>query len=346
MTRAAIKVLLCGEFKPQDFAFCWLAWLKDRVTVQSFDVAAESRLLRRPRLLERLLWHVAPDLLARYLSARLLAVASSFRPDLVVVVSGGLVTARAVGEMKKRGAVVFHFYNEDFFNARNTTRCLREAASAYDHFFTTKSFNVPELRALGVDRVTFVPHGYRPNCHYPVSVAAAQAVRYGSDLAFVGTWEAPRAEALEALTGFNLRIWGNGWRRTVATGGLRRCVQLEPVYCEDMSRVFNASKICLSFLRRANRDRHTSRTFEIPACGGFQLSERTGEVLSFFDEGKEIECFASIDELKDKATYYLSHDTQRRRIAASGLARVRRSPYSFTDRLQTILRHYQCVSDV
>ena len=92
-----------------------------------------------------------------------------------------------------------------------------------------------------------------------------------------------------------------------------------------------------------NRDRHTSRTFEIPACGGFQLSERTDEVLSFFDEGEEIECFASIDELKDKATYYLKHEAQRRRIAAGGLARVRRSPYSFTDRLQTILQQYQPV---
>ena len=107
-----------------------------------------------------------------------------------------------------------------------------------------------------------------------------------------------------------------------------------------MSQVFGASRINLAFLRKANRDQHTTRTFEIPACGGFELSERTDEVLSFFEEGKEIECFDSVEELKDKAAYYLEHETQRQRIAAAGLARVQRSPYSYTDHIQTILKHY------
>ena len=82
------------------------------------------------------------------------------------------------------------------------------------------------------------------------------------------------------------------------------------VYGGELARVFGASKVSLSFLRRANRDLHTSRTFEIPACGGFQLSERTEEVLNFFEEGKEIECFSSLDELKDKITYYLTRTSR------------------------------------
>ena len=106
--------------------------------------------------------------------------------------------------------------------------------------------------------------------------------------------------------------------------------------------MFGTSKISLSFLRKANRDLHTSRTFEIPACGGFQLSERTEEVLNFFEEGKEIECFSSLDELRDKITYYLKHESRRLRIAAAGLERGRRSRYRFTDRLETILNAYSC----
>jgi spore maturation protein CgeB len=107
-----------------------------------------------------------------------------------------------------------------------------------------------------------------------------------------------------------------------------------------MSRVLNASKVNLAFLRKANRDRHDQRTFEIPACGGFELSERTDEVLSFFEEGQEIECFGSVEELREKAAYYLKHESQRRRIASAGLARLRRSPYSYTDHIQAILKRY------
>ena len=63
-------------------------------------------------------------------------------------------------------------------------------------------------------------------------------------------------------------------------------------------------------------------------------------MLNFFEEGKEIECFSSLDELKDKITYYLKHESQRLRIAAAGLDRVRRNRYRFTDRLETILSAY------
>ena len=71
-----------------------------------------------------------------------------------------------------------------------------------------------------------------------------------------------------------------------------------------------------------------------------QLSERTDEVLSFFDEGKEIECFGNIDELKEKVNYYLVHEVQRIKIAQGGMKRVYNSPYSYNDRFRTILEYY------
>ena len=188
--------------------------------------------------------------------------------------------------------------------------------------------------------MSFLPHAYRPNCDFPVTISEADRQEYASDLAFVGTWEAERASMLAQLKEFDLRIWGNNWHKAGKELGLGGAIQNRAVYCEEMSRVVNASKINLAFLRKANRDRHTSRTFEIPACGGFQLSERTDEVLSFFEEGKEIECFDTVDELKDKARYYLAHEAQRQCIALAGMARSQRSGYSYTDRLQTILEYY------
>ena len=257
------------------------------------------------------------------------------------MVSGHLVSSTALQAIRqKTGATLFHFFGEDFFNPLNTNQTLRKSASFYDHLFTTKSFNVKEMAAIGLKHVSFIPHGYRPNCHFPVMRSRVDCGEYGSDLSFVGTWEAERASALAQLREFDLHIWGADWHKAGKELGLNGVIQSRAAYCEEMSRVFNASRINLAFLRKANRDRHTSRTFEIPACGGFQLSERTDEVLDFFEEGKEIECFDSVDELKDKTHYYLQHEIQRRRIAAAGLTRVLNSPYSYTDRLQTILNLY------
>jgi spore maturation protein CgeB len=343
MVQASPRVLLYGHFAPQNFEFCWLEWLRQNsFSTQAMD---QRTLLEKYMPLDiffRVLWRYFQDGLVSFVSRQFVKRVVSFRPDLVIVVSGHLISSAALQTVRQRtGAVLFHFYGEDFFNPLNTNRTLRKSAPYYDHLFTTKSFNIKEMADVGIHHVSYLPHGYRPNCHYPVEPSPAEWDEYGSDLTFVGTWEAERAAILTQLTEFDLRIWGADWERAGMRREIQHSIQKRAVYCEEMSKVFNASRINLAFLRKANRDRHTSRTFEIPACGGFQLSERTGEILEFFEEGKEIECFDSVEELKDKANYYLHHEASRNLVASAGLARVRNSPYSYTDRLQTILAYFK-----
>ncbi len=336
------RILLYGGFGEASFEYTWLTWLEAQgYPTQAFDYRQCVKRLASNRYFEKVLWRFGSGPLAAYVSRELQRAAATFGPDLVLVVSGQLVTKQALQAMRSRlKASLFHYYGEDFFNSRTTTRTLREAAPYYDWFFTTKSFNVAEMAALGMTRVVYSPHAYRENCHYPVKVGKADAQRCGSDLVFVGTWETERAAVLETLEGFNLRVWGNLWQQVPRESWLRACVQGRAVYCAELSAVLGSSKICLSFLRKANRDQHTSRTFEIPACGAFQLSERTDEILGFFVEGKEIECFSSAEELKDKACYYLAHDHARCRIARAGFERVRRESYGHRDRLRVILSYY------
>ena len=336
------RILLYGSFTPPDFEYGWLTWLRQRnYTVLPFPRGAAVKRLLRSRWPQRIGWRLAPGLLAQLESRSFVGVANQFRPDLVLVVSGNLITSQALAEIKgATAATLFHFYNENVANRLNTSATLRKAIRHYDHVFTTKSFNVDSLSLMGAKAVTYVPHGYRDHCHFPVSVKKKDRRQYGSDVVFVGTWEHPRAQMLERLQSFKLRVWGNDWHRLRTGSALHSSVAGRAVYGGELARVFGASKVSLSFLRKANRDLHTSRTFEIPACGGFQLSERTEEVLNFFEEGKEIECFSSLDELRDKITYYLKHESQRLRIATAGLDRVRRSRYRFTDRLETILSAY------
>jgi spore maturation protein CgeB len=337
-----IRILISGTFGPQNYEFCWWKWLQIHdYPTHPFDPDSILERKYSSPLMRRLFWHFFQGLLVLPVSRRFVAIARSFRPDLVLVVNGRLISATALETIRQETkATLFHFYGEDFFNPLNTNKTLRESAYFYDHIFTTKTFNIPEMAEIGLKKVSFLPHGYIPECHFPVTINMEDRQEYGSDLAFVGTWEAERASMLSQLKEFDLRIWGAYWHKASKELELRKAIQNRSVYCDEMSRVFNASKINLAFLRKANRDLHTSRTFEIPACGGFQLSERTEEILNFFEEGKEIACFESVDELKDKARYYLQHDSERQNIALAGLARVKSSPYSDTDTLQRILEKY------
>jgi len=67
------------------------------------------------------------------------------------------------------------------------------------------------------------------------------------------------------------------------------------------------------------------------------LAERSQEHQQLFAEGREAEFFSSVEELIDKARFYLSHDRERERIAAAGRERCRVSGYSNEARMAQII---------
>ena len=98
------------------------------------------------------------------------------------------------------------------------------------------------------------------------------------------------------------------------------------------------SQIALGFLRELNPDQHTTRTFEIPAIGGFMLADRTEDHLEFFEEGREAEYFSSDEEYRDKVAFYLANEPTRTRVAAAGHRRCITSGYSYDDRIRIVMR--------
>lgn len=209
----------------------------------------------------------------------------------------------------------------------------------YDAYFTTKSYGVEELKALGCPRVHFVANAFDPNTHRPVTLTAERKKRIGASVGFIGTFEDERAQSMDYLAsqGIDVRVYGNDWQSfRSSTPNLQ--IEGRAVYGDEYAEVLCACDINLCFLRRINRDRQTQRSVEIPACGAFMLAERTDEHLELFKEGEEAEFFGSNEELVSKVRYYLDHPEERKRIAAAGRERCLRSGYSYHDRLRWMLK--------
>ena len=143
------------------------------------------------------------------------------------------------------------------------------------------------------------------------------------DVSFIGSYEKERFESIKFLAqnGIKINLWGYGWdflqnnyKNITYIGG--------ELFKEEYAKVFTCSKISLNFLRKINRDLHTSRSIEIPACKGFMLGERTDEHKKLFTEDKEAVYFSGNKELLEKVSYYLSHDDERNKIAEAGYQKM------------------------
>jgi spore maturation protein CgeB len=65
-------------------------------------------------------------------------------------------------------------------------------------------------------------------------------------------------------------------------------------------------------------------------------------VLELYYEGKEVACFASVEELAFKIEYYLAHPEERDAISHAG--HIRCVPaYSYDQRMKEILRYHEAL---
>lgn len=277
-----------------------------------------------------------------FANRRLLREARGGDFDVVWIDKGLAIRPRTLRRLRERlpNARLITYSPDDMFNPDNQSARYLDSIPLYDLHVTTKSYNVAELRGFGARDVVFVDNAYDPAVHRPVSLSAEERRRFAADVAFVGAYELERAEILYRLaaSGIPVTVRGPGWRSFRKS---HPCLTIRDEYLdrEDYARAVCASKINLGFLRRVNRDLQTTRSVEIPACGGFLLAERTDEHMALFREGVEAEFFGGFDELRARCVQYLADDAARERIARAGQQRCESGGYSNQSRLSGVLTH-------
>ena len=109
------------------------------------------------------------------------------------------------------------------------------------------------------------------------------------------------------------------------------------LYGKDYREAVWRSKINLSFITHSNQDEFVHKSFEIAACGGFLLAERSEGHLERFREDEEAVFFADFEECVAKIRRYLPDEAARARIAAAGRERAVHSGYSNDAQMEKIV---------
>lgn len=294
------------------------------------------------------------------INSRVRIAAHTFKPELIWAEKQEFIWEETIETLRASGAHLVHFTPDPYFYLPwKRTRLMDAAMRHFDVLVYCKNYERADYEATGRPTV-YMPLGFCDRTHRPLPDTDP---RWNCAVGFLGGWE-PRREALLgsiARMGADLKIWGGYWdflrdgrwtlRRKLIlnqlAGGEPFRIQADPllsktlqgteVYGDDYARALTGSRIGVGFLRRVCPDQHTTRTFEIPACGGLLLADRTDEHQEFFEEGREAEFFETPDELLDKIRFYTENDVARNRVATGGRERCRRSSYAYIHRLEKAL---------
>ena len=281
-----------------------------------------------PRRFWRFLYH--PQLSRRLIERMMLEKISRFKPDLLFVLKGECIRKGIIHQIRQSGAVTIQWGVDDIFGSYVPTDCITNI-SEYDYVFNFDRYYVKKLRDLGV------------NAHYQSCVADTKVFKYQPneekiyDVTFIGTYipgiHDKRKHILSKLSEFDLHVFGPGWADAKDSS-----FKVHNVYSRgrSMAHLLNQSKITLNMHHEQSIESTNFRTFEALACGTFTIVEFNRELKNLFRLNKDLVCFRSISELKEKIRYYLDHPEKRQIIRNSGFQRVL-SEYTFHHAVKNIL---------
>jgi spore maturation protein CgeB len=152
------------------------------------------------------------------------------------------------------------------------------------------------------------------------------------------TWEATRQYRLacvRATLGFAPLIVGDqGWSEQLAGTGWRHLPGLG--YYDDLPRFYPLSAVSLNCTSRQMKGAVNQRVFDVPACGGFVLTDHREQMEELFDLKTEAVVYHSPDEIPHLLAELLADPARRRKVSMAARRRIL-AEHTYETRLRRLL---------
>jgi spore maturation protein CgeB len=248
------------------------------------------------------------------------------------------IDAETLESSGREGRMRMNFLTDDPWNPQHTASWFMRALRSYDIVFSPRQANLEDLRRAGCQSVHYLPFAYAPEIHFPdPPVSSDEREQYSADVVFAGGADAERVPYLAALTqaGVRVSLYGGYWDRYPETRNCDRGLATPAV----LRKAVGGARIALCLVRRANRDGHAMRTFELAAMGACILAEDTAEHREILGpDSVAAVYFHSIPDMVDKVHALLRDDSWRNRLAADVMTRICGSGNTYADRLNRMLQ--------
>lgn len=144
-----------------------------------------------------------------------------------------------------------------------------------------------------------------------------------------------RLSCIRPLETFAPRIHGDeGWRALVS-GRFRLGSPLN--YYRELPAFYNACAVNFNATSRQMDKGANQRVFDVPACGGFLLTDHKEAVEELFEVNREAVTYRSPEEIPSLVSYYLRNEDRRRAVAERARERVLRE-HTYCKRLGRLVK--------
>lgn len=259
--------------------------------------------------------------------------AREFRPKWVFIIRAHeFVDAKLVRELKEQCGVekVFAWRVDGPLDSPG----LLNDARLYDCYFCSHRHGYDAL----ADGIHFMPV-YGMDFSIFRNLQPGSSRNYSHDLVLVGGHNIRRQQFVNQLLDLPLEIYGKWSKQTRFNFALKKHLAGKGIWGEPLLQLYNSSKIVLNITNwdPARYVALNQRVFDVPATGTFLLTDYSPELEEHYKIGEEIVCFSDVEDLKDKARYYLANDAQREEVARKGYARALTLP-TVADRVRAIIQ--------
>jgi len=255
------------------------------------------------------------------LNRKLVSLASLVKPELCLVAGGNRILPETLRILKSQ-AIKTVLWTVD---APRKFRPILEAAPFYDHIFCGGTEAQELLARAGFRKTHWLPFACDPDIHKPVETSPQEKTEWGSDVAFIGSFYPNRAQILEKIADFDLRVWGPGWKKLPRGSALKKRTTAQKLKPGEWIKILSSSAINLAIHFQDGKTpcyQASPRVYEALACRSFLLVDEQRDVKSLFQDGKHLALFKDSEDLPKKIDYYLNHAEERKKMAAQGYEEV------------------------
>jgi spore maturation protein CgeB len=316
------------------------ASLRRAAAARGLDVTLVNaqRAFAGPRALARLNWWLRGRRPARLkaFGREVLETCRELRPSQLISTGLAPLDRETLAGLERLGVERINYLTDDPWNPAFRSRWFLDALPLYDRVWSVRTSNLDDLRRHGCAGVAYLPFGFDPELFFPEAPTDAERPAYESDICFAGGADTDRVPYMAALAhaGLSLALYGDYWSRFSETKRADRG-HAGP---EVLRKAASGAAVSLCLVRRANRDGHTMRSFEVPAVGGCMLAEDTDEHRVFFGpSGHAVVYFSTMAEMVDRARGLLADPAERTRLAAAAHRLIAAGGFTYADRRETML---------